>query len=235
MKPPVRPAEPNQEVERRRVPRVNLSHEQFRLASNGQLFWVTDLSLGGFGIRISEQQDLILFSLGKAVTGILNLHGEKLALEARVQHLARGFAGLEFQNLSGSSRVAIERFLDPSNLAQELQRMPAPEEALSWFHGPSGTDVLVWSHREDGSFERALVMLRGHYVEWEAGTPAQIATGTFAHSQDAPDVRGLMRIETLLFQRDGASPGAEKKIIAKKFLLSSNLPESLKKRLIARL
>src|SRR5436190_1257440 len=75
--------------ERRRVPRLNLTKEQFRLEQNGKIFSVSDLSSNGMALRILDSEDLNLFPVGIILNGTLNLHREKFAVSARVRHIGK--------------------------------------------------------------------------------------------------------------------------------------------------
>jgi hypothetical protein len=219
----------SQVTEKRRLPRVNLSSEQFRLSQNGRLFWVTDLSNSGFGVRISQEEDRILFTVGHRIEGLLHVRDRKLRVFGRVRHLGLGGAGIEFEGLDTDAAEFIQKFLDPHSLAQGLKRMPALEERLAWWSGAGGTELWVWHPVENGEFERAVLLMWGHFVEWAA--QGQVTTGLWSHSLEEPDVRGAMRFETLLFKPDAAGPDRAQLKVAKTFLLSSNLPENLKERL----
>ncbi len=216
--------------EKRRLPRVNLSHEQFRLGPNGKLFWVADLSASGFGVRITNPEDLILFTMGRRLEGILNLHGDKQRVSGQVQHVSRGSVGIQFSELEDTVKKAISGFLDPSHLSRGLKRMPgAVDESLAWWSGASGTEIMVWRPEASGEFERALLLLWGGYVEWNKA--GEISTGRWSHALEEPEMRGAIRLETLTFHPDQGGGSLPQMAVAKVFLLSSNLPEALVQRL----
>src|SRR5262249_2303318 len=73
--------------ERRRMPRLNLTGEQFRLGLNGKIFSVADLSTEGMALRVLEPNDLAVFPVATRIEGTLNLRGEKYAVHAQVRHV----------------------------------------------------------------------------------------------------------------------------------------------------
>ncbi len=211
-------------MERRRVPRLNLTSEQFRLAKNGRVFSVADLSVGGMALRLVDRQDLALFPVAARISGVLNLRREKYHVEAVVRHVGRDLVGCEFEPLEGLTKQAIEQFLDPDTLGQELKPIPAEDGAL-WYHGPSGTDVLLW-RRADGQFHRFVLFLFGTFVQWEEDVG--VTTGRLRSSFEASEVRGVIRFETMLLDPDEqADPG--KLLVAQKLVASSPMQHDLKK------
>jgi hypothetical protein len=210
--------------ERRRLPRLNLSGEQFRLSlvgRAGKVFSVTDLSTEGMALRILDREDFILFQVASRFEGILNLKGERFTLKGMVRHVGSESIGCEFENLTPEVAKALSQFLDPAALGRELKAIPSSESGTLWYHGPSGTDLLV--RRETGSCMTLYVL--GNYIQWteEEG----ISTGQAHSCEEQSETRGIMRFETLVLKPDPAvDPG--KLAVAKTLILSSNLAEELK-------
>ncbi|HTL10963.1 MAG TPA: PilZ domain-containing protein [Bdellovibrionota bacterium] len=218
-------SEDHEGLERRRVPRLNLTAEQFQYQENGKVYSVSDLSIGGMSLRILEAGDLSLFTVGHTVSGMLNLHRVKFPISAQVRHLRPDLAGLAFTGLDGETKAALEKFLDPAELAHDLRAMPAAtDESASWFHGPTGTDVLVW-RLPSGNLGRMAVFLFGTFVQWDPD--AGLSTGRTLPADEQSEVRGAVRFDTLLLEPD-AKPDAGKLNLAKTLVLSSNMPSELK-------
>jgi hypothetical protein len=211
--------------ERRRLPRLNLSGEQFRLAQNGKVFSVTDLSTEGMALRILDREDLRLFPVAADIQGTLNLKGSKYPVKAVVRHLGSDLVGCEFAGLDSTVAAALTQFLDPAVLGHELKPIPASDGAL-WYHGPSGTDLLLW-RGVDGQYKRLTLYVLGSFVQWE--NDAGLSTGRAEVSEhDKSEIRGVVRFETMLLDRDSL-PDSGKLSVAKTLILSSNLPQDLKK------
>ena len=218
---------PNQSAghpERRRIPRLSVTEDQFKISQNGKIFPVVDLSRGGFAIRVLEKRDFALFTLGAAVVGTLNLHGNKYPVQARVRHLGRDMAGCEFESLSQEVVAAFKANLLPENLGKYLRPIPATRTDLLWYHGRSGTDLLI-NRTPAGDLEGLIAFFIGSFVQWDEGDG--LSTGTSAHSFEASENHGAVRFESLLLNRD-QSIDSDKLTIAKTLILSSNLPEDLK-------
>jgi hypothetical protein len=212
-------------AERRRVARLNVTTEQFRLTKTGKIFSVADLSIEGMALRMLDPQDLIHFALGDMIEGTLNLRREKHLVRARVRRMTADRVGLQFEDLESSSREALLLFFDPAVLGSELRPVPSNEEGTIWYHGPSGTDLML-RRKVDGQFERLLLVLMGSYVQWEEGLG--VATGSVSSSNERGQIEGVVRLETLVFAPD-SHPDRGKLEIAKTLILSSNLPQDLKK------
>ena len=130
-------------AERRRLPRLGLTSEQFRLKQNGKIFSVIDLTQQGMALRLLDANDRVLFPMGSHFEGTLNLRAEKFPIKARVRRIAHDSVGCELEDLEEATRAALERMLDPAVLGAELKPIPASESGMLWFHGPSGTDLLL--------------------------------------------------------------------------------------------
>jgi hypothetical protein len=210
--------------ERRRVPRLNLTHEQFRL-DGGKVFLVSDLSEGGMALRLLESSDRGLFPPGAMLNGTLNIHGERVTLRARVKHVGQELIGCQFHELDDRTVAKLKDLFDPKRLGQDLRPIPTQEDGPLWYHGMSGTDVLLW-RQMDGRYHRFMVYVLGSYVQWEEEKP--VVTGRVASAFERSEVWGVVRFETQILSPD-PRPDAGKLSVAKTLLLSSNLPQELKK------
>jgi hypothetical protein len=217
--------------ERRNLPRLCLTSEQFRLTKTGRIFSVTDLSENGMGLWLIDQNDLSFFSVGLLVEGTLNLNRQKFEVNARARNLSKDRVGFEFENLSEETKQAIRNFLDPSVLGAELKPIPSQELSTLWYNGPSGTD-LVLRRSADGQFEKFTLYVLGTYVQWERDQ--NVSTGKVASSDQPNELRGIMRLETLLLIQD-VMPDRGKLAIAKTVIMSSNLPQDLKSKCVRQL
>jgi len=218
---------PSQEgsSERRRVPRLGLTSEQFRLSANGKLFPVADISFEGMALRVLDRADLVLFPVGARFDGMLNLRREKHHVSAQVRHLGADLVGCRFEALSGPVEGAIRRFLDPAALGRELRPIPASDAVALWLHGPSGTDLMLWRHA-DGQYWKFLLIVLGSFIQWEDGRGG--ATGRITSAREESEVRGVIRLETMLLQTDEKTdPG--KIALARKILTEAPLMGELRK------
>jgi hypothetical protein len=211
--------------ERRRLPRLSLSGEQFRLSQNGKIFAVVDLSRNGMAFRLIDSGDLRIFSVAAVIQGQLNLKREKHAVTARVRNVRPDIVGCEFENLSPQTAEALKRFLDPDTLGQELRPIPATNQATLWYHGPSGTDLLLL-RGVDGQYRRLTVYIQGNFIQW--GSDEGVTTGKAHSSEERSEIQGIVRLETMMLEAD-TQPDPAKLSIAKSLLVSSNLPQDLKK------
>jgi hypothetical protein len=224
--------------ERRRRLRLSLSTEQFKLltvgAHSGKVFSVLDLSHEGMALRILDSQDFILFTVGAHVEGHINLAGRKLPVKAQVRHLAAQVVGCQFGDLDSQVKNELETFLAPASMGRAMRLMPTVSADSVWYHGASGTDLLLSGRSDSGadsqSFRKLTLYARGHYVQWEQGLG--VSTG---HSESA-DIHppghdgegwGVVRFETTLMKPDSA-PDVDKLSIAKALILGSKLAPELK-------
>ena len=224
-------AEPATIGERRRLPRLNLTAEQFRLTANGKIFSVTDLSQEGMALRILERADFLLFPIATELEGTLNLKGEKHSILAKVRHIGPESVGCQFEKLNENARAALTRFLDPATLGRELKPIPSSESGTIWYHGPSGTDLLM-KRGTDGSFQRLSLFIQGSFVQWTED--AGLATGRTRPTDEQGETRGILRFETLWLDND-APLDPHKLAVAKTLIMSSNLAEDFKKSCIRKL
>ncbi len=212
-------------TERRRMPRLQLAAEQFRDSRNGKIYSVADLSRSGLAIRVLDESDLALFPVATVLNGSLNLRREKHPVRVRVTHVARGRVGCELLDVEAPVAKALAGYLEPSVLGQELRPLPSSESGGIWYHGPSGTDLMLW-RRSDGRFRRLALVVLGLCVHWD--DEAGLWTGAVRETRDDGETRGVIRFETLIVDRD-ERPDGGKLNVAKTVLLSSNLPDDLKR------
>jgi hypothetical protein len=213
------------DFERRRVPRLCLTGELFRVAPEGKTFSVTDLSPEGMAIRVLDGEDLRLFAVSTVVFGELNLRREKYPIQGRVKNTRIDQVGFQFENISPAVDKALHQYVNPKNLGQELRPIPSSENGALWYHGPSGTDFLLW-RSIDGHYRKMAMYVQGTFVHWD--TDKGISTGACTSAEEKSEIRGLLRFETLMLRPDD-SVDLSKTEVAKTILLSSNLPQDLMK------
>ncbi len=221
--------------EKRKKPRIHLASEQFRIDQTGKLFSVIDLSTDGMAFRILDSADMSMLPVAAQVSGILNLRGVKHSVQVKVRHLRNETVGCQFVDLSEGARAALEKFLDPAELGRELRPIPsthnvqAGEGSTLWYHGPGGTDLL-FARALDGRYRRFTLFVLGSFVQWEEEVGTK--TGRAALSEDRRDQLGeewgAVQFETMVLAPD-EQPDHDKLSIAKDLILSSNLPQDLKK------
>jgi hypothetical protein len=224
-------------LERRRVPRLCLTGELFRISQfaqqkgqaggqvSGKIFSVTDLSPQGMGVRVIDSEDLRLFAVATLVQGEINLRRAKYPVQGRVKNIRGDIVGFAFEGISAEVQKVLDQYLDPVSLGQELRPIPSSEQGALWYHGPSGTDFLLW-RSIDGQYRRMALYIQGMFVQWEVDKG--ITTGFSRSSDEKSEIRGLLRFETLMLDPD-AAVDAQKTAVAKTVLLSSNLPQDLQK------
>lgn len=209
------------EIERRRFPRVLLTHEQFRLKDNGKIYPVVDLSEEGVALRLIDSEDGILFTVGRSVEGILNLEREKVPVRGTVRFQKAHMVGIEFHAVE-----ELKKILNPEQLGKAFHRMPTPPEGfVEWYSGHFGSYLLI----EGDPIERCTFLFLSQFCEWTAGDGWR--TGTTRPSGDASEVRGVLTMDPTDFARDSKA-NADKIQIAKKILLGSNLSEATKKKVL---
>lgn len=199
--------------------------ESFGKDSRGKVFSVCDLSEAGMALRVLDVQDLKYFPVAAELKGTLNLRGKKISLQSKVRHLTPESVGCQFVGLSDEVKVQLSDFLDPAKLGSELKPLPVSEGRMLWYHGPSGTDLLMWRHN-DGQYWKFTLYVLGSFIQWEEGPG--VSTGECRASGALAEQRGILRLETCLLEAD-AKVDPDKLLIAKKLLLGSNLPQDLKK------
>lgn len=212
------------------MPRLALAYEQFRLTDGGRLFPVADLSAGGMALRVIDREDFAILPVGRFVEGTLSLRGQRFEVKAQVRHIRGDLVGFRFEALTTQAQRGIQNYIDPAFLGQELRPMPPADSSALWYHGPTGTDLVLW-RGNDGQYHRMSLCVLGLTIQWEEETG--LVTGRTDHSEAAED-RGIVRFETMFFEPDLA-PDSAKLGVAKTLLVSSNLPEDLKKWCLRRL
>lgn len=210
--------------ERRRLPRLTLTSEQFRLSKNNKVFSVCDISQQGMGLLLLDRADLDLFSVGAEIEGHLNLNREKYLVKARIRNISLERIGCEFESFPADAKKALDHLLNPEVLGRELKPIPSPGKNMLWYHGRSGTD-LVLKRKTDGQYQGIILYVLGHFIQWDEETG--LSTGRTLPSKLRDEVRGIMRLETLFLESDTTCDPLKLKI-AKTVILSSNLPQDLK-------
>lgn len=217
------------ETERRLLPRLSLSTEQFRLSLNGKLFGVADLSQNGMALRLLLEEDRLLFPIGAELEGTLNVNRTKFKLSARVRNIRGDHVGCEFTSPGAELVEELRQWLDPQTLGATLRPMPSGAVTDSvWYNGRSGTEVIAWP-AEGGGLSRVLVILWGReFVEWSSAEG--VRTGEVKFGRERDSIQGVLRWAPEWLITD-AAPESGKLNLAKTLLLSSKLPEEWKHRL----
>jgi hypothetical protein len=210
--------------ERRRVPRLSLTTEQFRLGTLNQLFPIADLSSHGMGFWLSDLSNRGYFTVGLLLEGTLSLNRQKYPIQARVRSLGLDRIGCEFENLLPETKQALSVFLDPVRLGAEMKLIPASELNSLWYHGPSGTDLLFQKGDHD-PFQKFVLYVLGMMIQWDAREG--LVTGRVTPSVEQSDIRGIHRFESMILDYD-SQVDPSKLSIAKTVIMSSNLSQDLK-------
>jgi hypothetical protein len=192
---------------------------------------VVDLSQTGMAIKIVDPEDFLLFPVGRDIHGFLNLMREKYEVRGKVSRLAQDRVGCEFREISDSTSEALSQALDPERLGKALRPIPSPEQGLIWYHGPMGSDLLLWREPQ-GSIHRLIVFVHGLFVQWEEAQG--LSTGSSLLSGAPLSTLGVVRLETLDLTPDRAL-NRDQLNIANRLILSSNLPTELKNWCVDRL
>jgi hypothetical protein len=210
--------------ERRKFPRLGLATEQFRHSRSGKVYSVADLSIKGMAFLLIEPNDIQNFPVGTLFEGTLNLRRIKYSFLARVRNLEGDRIGCEFEKPAEEFSKALEEFLDPSSLGAELKPIPSSDPGSLWFHGPSGTELVV-RPAEKGEFKEIVLYVFDDYIRWDR--EIGIKTGSVRVAPGKVEMQGVLRWETLLLDEDSAIDEGKLKV-AKKIILSSNLSVDLK-------
>ncbi len=219
-------------LERREVPRLSLTSEQFKLASSKKVYSVHDLSCSGMALHLIEENDRSQFPVGERVRGEININRQKYAVEATVRNHRDGLVGVEFQGLTQSVKKAIKTLLSPCSLGRSLKMIPAHQVGYFWFHGPSGTDLVLYKG-EAQSVQKFVLYVLGSFIQWENSQGVQ--TGRLIYqSQDGAsvipvsnEIQGIVELESTILQTDPL-PDPKKIKIALEVIGSSKIPEELK-------
>lgn len=220
-------------LDRRVVPRLEVTSEQFRLSSNGKIFSVVDLSMRGMGIRVIEPDDLFLFPVGKSFSGVLNLRHVKYQVSAKVTRVARELIGCEFENLSDSVSALLKDALDPRWIGSQLKPMPQLDQLGTpyWYHGPSSTELLIW-RQLDGSVSGFFAVVLGQYVSWSEATGLE--TGWVAGSGTGNRHNGLVFQESLDLRKADA-PDRHAIELVRMLVQASSIADPIRAKLIREL
>jgi hypothetical protein len=200
-------------------------------------------------LRILDSQDFILFTVGARVTGHLNLGGTKVAVRAQVKHLGAQVVGCQFQLSEMDEKVllALENFLSPAAMGQAMRLMPSVDDKSLWYHGASGTDLLLGggngsvgsdpahsastasSPHKTPLYQKLTLYARGSYVQWdhETGLTTGRTESADPHPPGQGEGWGVVRFETTLLKADPLID-AEKLSIAKALILGCKMAPELK-------
>ncbi len=217
------------EAERRRLPRILLTDEQFRLeAPGGKVFGVLDCSEEGFSVRLIDSSDLLLFTLGSTVKGILKLGEERVRVSARVKGLGLDRAGLQFFECEPAALQKVGNYTDPARLGKALELRPHPDPKLQWYAGPSGASVLAWPN------ERILVVVHGAYVQIRMPAGTGVETGLVGDILHRVRGGNILREEWAELKAD-SKQDPEKLEMARLLVSGSIIPAPLQKQILGEL
>lgn len=216
--------------ERRRVPRLFLTCEQFRLNETGKVYSVVDLSEDGLALRVLSKDDLVLFSIGRTLSGTLNLNGAKYILQMDVRSVRSDLVGCKFKEIENSAKRAIVSFLDPASIGKALKAIPSNSNVL-WFSAPPATDLMI-ELGNDSDFMRFSLYVFGNLIQWDA--ERGLVTGRTSPSEQASEIRGAVRFETLLFESDEKVDETKLKL-AIKVILNSKIEKNMKTWILSRI
>lgn len=214
----------NESTERRVVPRLCLTREQFRVSRTGKLYSVTDLSIHGVGLWIPDSEDLIGFIVGSRVEGELTFGSIRTPVTLVVKNMGRDRVGCEFQDLEAAVSKRLEQFLAPESRGSELKPIPSPQRSVLWYHGPCGTDFFI-QRTMDKTYEELLFVADQHFVRWRPDVGVE--TGVARHGDEKSQLSGIMRLESLQFIVDQKADRNEIEK-AKKALSASHLPSEVR-------
>jgi len=212
-------------TEQRRLPRLNLSDEQFRFNENGKIYSVSNFSWEGMAFRLLDETDSFLFPVGREIQGILKMEDHKLQVTAKVTHVDSQQVGAMFKALDEKVSNVIREYLDPRHLGKLLKSMPTPNAEGLWLHGPSETEVLL-RMRSDGSWGKMTITLLGQLIQWDNETGLQ--TGKLDPAGKKVTDHGLLHVGTFAFHPDG-EPDVEKVQMALAMIECASIPEPLLK------
>ncbi len=212
------------DLERRRVPRLNLGTEQFKLNATGRLFSVIDLSQTGLALWASDPVELVEFVVGMRLAGVLNLGQIKFPVEIHVRNHSKNRIGAEFVSPSHEIGLAIHQSFDPVALGKSLKPIPAMERGELWYFGASGTHLSL-RRLNDGQFDHLSLCFGDSLVQWDSEQGLQ--SGNLIQSESPGELRGIFRLDTLFFKRD-SSMDKEKLERARQVLMHSHLPNEIK-------
>lgn len=213
-----------EKLEKRKLPRLTMTNEQFRVSTVNRIFPIRDLSECSMGFWLEDSSDRELFLVGQTIEGSLNLKREKYPLKARVRYLDKNRVSCEFEDPSEQLLKVLKEFLNPLSLASELKLLPSLEKNAIWYHGPSGTDLIL-RRLLDGQYQSIIVYVFNFFIQWDCDLG--LSTGSTFISDREIERIGVFRWETLFINPD-QSPDPSKLSIAKTIILGSNVPQDLK-------
>lgn len=218
------------------MPRLSVASEQFKLTQTGKVFSVADLSPGGMALRIIDREDARLFQVAAIAKGTLKFAGEKWDVTARVRNIRNELIGLSFEAKSPELEAELGKRLDPAALGGELKPRPGGEGGALWYHGTSGTDLLLW-RSPTGEYRKLSIFVLGTFVSWERTREHGflLQTGRWddvqainAERSEKSEIRGILRFDTISLSPD-AAPDLAKLAVAKTLVNNANLPADLKR------
>ena len=212
-------------TERRQLPRLSLSSIQFKKTDQGKIYSLKDVSEGGMAIWLDESESHAGFKMNSLVEGVLNLRTEKLPVRAKVVSVSADRVNCQFENLSEATLKTLRAFLAPEILGQQLKLYPSHQDLKTLeYHGPAATD-LIFKLGSDGRYVIFTIYVLGNFVHWDE--ERGLSTGVTQSSDQRTEQRGVLRLETLILSQD-PSLDPQKLNIAKRLILSSNLPQDTK-------
>lgn len=212
------------ENNKRRVPRLRLTNDQFKLNRTGKVFGVYDVSEDGIGLKLLDHEDLAHFTLGSTVEGMLKFFEEYFPLKLKVSFVDPTRVGLQFQSGNKEFSKRLSELLSPEHLGSDLKLIPLDGGRGFWFHGHASTDFLV-ARNQQGAFLGFTLQVLGMAIRYRPDEG--LTTGWIKSIEKEPEISGLIEVGQLSLEPD-ALPDSEKLSVAKKFILGSNLPEDIK-------
>jgi len=210
--------------QKRKMPRIALSQEQFRLSDNGKIFSVINLSLDGLALKVLETKDSFFFPIGREVSGHLKIEEYKIPLKLKVVHIDRHFAGCQFENIEKESLNTLKNLLNPKYVGERLKLMPSYESQGFWYHGPFSTEVVIKKNKE-GKNNELLISVLGSFLQW--GEKKGLSTGISEDTADLDAESSLIHINPLTVIFDDSFDHS-KLILCRDMLAASPLSSDLK-------
>ncbi|MBI4925830.1 MAG: PilZ domain-containing protein [Bdellovibrio sp.] len=210
--------------EKRKFPRLNFTHEQFKLNQSGKVYSILDLSINGLALHLIDSKDLVYFTLGAKLSGILNIKSQKEPIQLRVTNISKERVGCEFIDLESSLKEMLKKISDPLFLTKELKLIPGSQQFNGWYHGAFGTD-FYFTVTPESEIKNFIFCFSGNFVRWtiEDG----VNTGSISPLDEKTEESGVIWLETVLLRVD-VNKDCNKLRIAKQLILGSNLPQGLK-------
>lgn len=209
---------------KRRVPRLRLTSDQFKLNRTGKVYGVFDVSEDGIGLKLIDNEDLAVFTLGSTVEGILKFFDEYFTLKLKVSFVHPSRVGLRFETPNTQFTRRLGELLSPEHLGSDLKLIPIDGGRGFWFHGRASTDFLV-ARTPQGALLGFTLQMLGMAIRYRPDEG--LTTGWIKSIEKEPEISGLIEVGQLSLEPD-SQPDLEKLSVAKKFILGSNLPEDIK-------